>query len=489
MRNILTAAALIALIAQPGVAATTKSTAKAPAKSASAKTAPTKTAAPRPEPVVVPLAESPELAQLRGAFQFAFPVYELMRTRHNYMIATSKNGVRGVNHLLPRLTLADAASREVTTPNNDTLYSSAWLDLAGGPVTLTMPALPQRYHSAALMDLFTDNTAILGTRRGGIGGNVLVVGPDWKGTAPEGIPVVRSATNDAWLLVRVVVNGADDLINAADAVKQFSLEAAAGDTKPVAMTAIPTPVPDAKILLAVVNEALGRGPVPVADAARMAKFADVGIVPGEIDAFAKLSPEKQALWNRALPQLRAELRSGIASGQPVNGWMRSAANVGLYGDDDATRAKVALGGLAALPREEAVYFRAGDDKAGAPLDGKGTGYYLRLPPNLPIGGFWSLTVYRAEKDGRLFFYDTPTKRYTINNRTKNVQVNRNGSYEFFLQTAKPFGERAVNWLPIPPGPFVLVFRAYLPRSPMLDSSFQLPGVEKVELISTTEPKN
>ena len=32
--------------------------------------------------------------------------------------------------------LATAASRGVTTPNNDTLYSQAWIDLASGPVKI-----------------------------------------------------------------------------------------------------------------------------------------------------------------------------------------------------------------------------------------------------------------------------------------------------------------------------------------------------------------
>ena len=487
MRNILTAAALALLVAVPGVAATTKPAAKAPAKAATAKAAPKPVVA-KPEPVVVPLEESAELAQLRGAFQFGFPVYEMMRTRANYMAVAAKAGVPGVNHFMPRVTLADASAREVTTPNNDTLYSSAWLDLAGGPVTLTMPALPRRYHSAALMDLFTDNTSVLGTRMGGVGGNVLLVGPDWQGRAPEGIPVVRSATNDAWMLVRVVVDGQDDVINAADAIKQFSLkpEIALKDLQPV--TAVPKLVPDARTFLAVVNEALGRGSMPANDAARMAKYADVGIVPGDKDAFDKLTPVQQAMWNRALPQLRAELRTGLAAGEPVNGWTISAANAGQFGDDDTTRAKIALGGLAALPRQEAAYFRTNVDKDGAQLAGKGTGYYLRLPANMPIGAFWSLTVYQQEKDGRLFFYDTPSKRYAITDRTKFLHVDRNGSVELFLQSAKPFGERAVNWLPIPPGPFVLVFRAYLPRGSIVDGSFALPGVEKVEPISTTEPK-
>jgi hypothetical protein len=486
MRNVVTVALALAIGAAPVLAATPAKHAVKPAAKPAA--APAK-AAPKPsEEARVPLPETPELQQVRAAFQFAFPVYEMMRTRYNAVSRAQATGGAGVNHLYPRLTLADASSRDVTTPNNDTLYSSAWLDLSGGPVTFTLPALPQRYHSAALMDLFTDNTAILGTRMNGIGGNVLLVGPDWKGTAPDGIPVVRSLTNDAWLLVRVLVNGPDDLIDAADATKEFTLAPDPANTRPAPVKMVPTPVPDAQTLLGVVNEALGRGPLPAGDAARMAKFADAGIVPGDTGAFAKLPAETQALWTQALPQLRAELRGGLSTGQLVNGWSFSPANSGLYGDDDTARAKVALGGLAALPRQEAVYLTARVDKDNAPLTGANA-YYIRMPAKMPVGAFWSLALYSQEKDGRLFFNNTPTKRYAITNRTKYLHFDRDGSAELFLQTGKPYGERAVNWLPLPAGPFVLVFRAYLPRGPLQDGSFAMPGLAKVDPIPTVASKD
>ena len=37
--------------------------------------------------------------------------------------------------------LADHRARAVTTPNNDTFYSSAWLDLSRVPLLRTLPAL------------------------------------------------------------------------------------------------------------------------------------------------------------------------------------------------------------------------------------------------------------------------------------------------------------------------------------------------------------
>lgn len=491
MNKLLLAAALTLLLSPPLAAATQPAKKPAATKSAAKPKAARPAAKPveAPEPEPEPLPDTPEVQALRGAFQFSFPVYEMMRTRAGAVKAAEAAGTTVVNNLVARTTLADAGSREVTTPNNDTLYASSWLDLSGGPVMLSMPALPKRYHSAALMDLFTDNTSVLGTRNGGgRGGNVLIAGPAWRGQTPEGVPVIRSGTNDAWLLIRVLVNGPDDLVNAADAIKQFELKPGAGDVAVVPPAQVPVARPNAQRFLAVVNEALGRGPLPPADAQRMLRFADWGIVPGEVDAFDKLPPERQELWTKAMPTLRAELRAGLAAVPPVDGWSYSAANAGAFGDDDATRAATALGGLAALPRQEAMYMTARVDKAGEPLDGAKSAYYLRLPGKMPIGGFWSLTVYQREPDGRLFFYDTPTRRYALTDRTKFLHFDRDGSVEVFLQTEKPFGERAVNWLPIPKGPFVLVFRAYLPGEPLTSGALKLPPVETAEPIPTTEPK-
>jgi hypothetical protein len=452
-------------------AKTTKPAAKPPAKAA---------AKPAAKPVVIaPLPDTPEIAELRRAFRFAFPIYEVMRTRAFQLDRARAAGLpNAVNFLLPRLTLADPTNRDVTTPNNDTLYGSVWLDLAGGPVILNVPALPGRYNSAALMSLTTDNTAILGTRTGGQGGRYALVGPGYAGPTPDGTQLVRSASNDAWLLIRVLVDGPKDVESAAKALGDFRLELPEGRAVPVP-TVAPTPArPDGKAFVNAVNEALARSADAPALTARAAAHAGLGIGSG----WDSLTAEQKALWTKSLPALMVELKNGLGSaGELVNGWSYPRAAIGDFGEDDDLRSLIALGGLAALPRVEAMYLSASTDAAGAPLDGSKS-YTATLPPRLPVGAFWSLTMYQVEPDGRLFFVPNSLNRFAVGDRSPQLRANRDGSYDIFIQPTAPTGERVVNWLPSPKGKFTLVFRAYLPKAEMLDGSFRLPPVTATELI-------
>jgi hypothetical protein len=178
----------------------------------------------------------------------------------------------------------------------------------------------------------------------------------------------------------------------------------------------------------------------------------------------------------------AELKTGLAdAGDIVNGWSYPRLGIGDFGDDDDLRSLIALGGLGALPRTEAMYLSARTDAVGIALDGS-QAYTATLPPRLPVGAFWSLTMYQVEPDGRLFFVPNDLKRFAVGDRSPQLRSNRDGSYDIFIQTTPPTGERIVNWLPAPKGKFVLVFRAYLPKAELLDGSFRLPPVTVTERI-------
>src|SRR5689334_17022986 len=140
------------------------------------------------------------------AFFYGFPLYEFART------AQQRTQLLPMNRVGHRAALADDTSREVTAPNNDTIYSSAFLELSNGPVEIVSPTSTDRYFSIAFMDAFTDNFAYIGTRATkGKGGTFWLAGPTWQGTAPAGVTLLRSSTNDVWMLGRTLVDGPEDL--------------------------------------------------------------------------------------------------------------------------------------------------------------------------------------------------------------------------------------------------------------------------------------
>jgi hypothetical protein len=57
-------------------------------------------------------------------------------------------------------------------------------------------------------------------------------------------------------------------------------------------------------------------------------------------------------------------------------------------------------------------------------------------------------------------------------------TNADGSVDILLQPQEPNGP-AQNWLPIPPGRFKLMLRAYLPGVPIVDGSYEVPPVVQV----------
>jgi hypothetical protein len=119
-----------------------------------------------------------------------------------------------INQIGHMKTLATADDIMPYTPNNDTVYSGALLELKDEPVILTAPDVPDRYWSVEVADAYTNNLFYIGTRAtGGKGGNHAFVGPNWKGTLPEGVIEHRVPTNTVMFAIRigVVPQDAEDL--------------------------------------------------------------------------------------------------------------------------------------------------------------------------------------------------------------------------------------------------------------------------------------
>lgn len=62
-----------------------------------------------------------------------------------------------------------------------------------------------------------------------------------------------------------------------------------------------------------------------------------------------------------------------------------------------------------------------------------------------------------------------------------LKYNTNGSLDVYLQRDSPGADKESNWLPIPPsGMFNLTIRSYQPGEALLDGSYKLPPVVRVQ---------
>lgn len=419
-------------------------------------------------------AQAPDAA-LERAFFYAFPLYEFARiAQERSMAVDGRPGL--LNSIAHRAALADHTSRQVTAPNNDTVYSSAFLELSSGPVEVVSPTDTQRYFSIAMMDAFTDNFAYIGTRATkGQGGRFLVAGPTWRGRAPRGVKLFRSSTNDVWLLARVLVDGPQDLAAAQVLQRQIEVRPASPDVRGRPWTVRARSVEDPENFLAVVNEVLARSPGGRGHTARARAFATLGVGPGVTP-----TPAQLAAWRAFIPRGLETLRNRFQfRDNVIDGWSYQEKGVGDFGTDDRLRATTALGGLAALGEEEAMYFHATMGPDGQRLSGAHRYRWTVPPGGVPADAFWSLTMYQAEPDGRYFFTQNPINRFAIGDRTPGLVKNADGSFDILIQRDRPDGPMAANWLPAPAGPLRLALRAYLPKPELRARRWRVPPLVQV----------
>ena len=393
-----------------------------------------------------------ESTDARDLWLYGLPIIEMATTRARHLAGGLK-----LNTFRHARQLSDFRSRSVTSPNNDTLYSIAWLDLTQGPVSLTVPATGDRYWSAAFMDMYSNNNAVLGLRTtGASGGQYTVVGPGQTGSGPS---VVRCATPHAWLLVRILTDGAEDLPATHATQDGFRLSGPAGAAPPAFAGRNASPAD----YFAALNRLLESDPPPVTDGRMLARLkafkADGSGVAAGVDQarnIARLAESRQSF---------------------IQGWTYTKANLGDFDQDYLYRALVALSGLAALPVAEAMYLRSQGERENS-YWGDGL-YRLAIPPQMPVNAFWSLSMYEQTPDGQRFFAENPIGRYAIGDRTKGLKRNADGSLDIWIARTDPGGDRSANWLPAPKaGPFNMTMRLYLPRPEVLDGRWRLPAIEK-----------
>jgi len=111
------------------------------------------------------------------AYLYGYPLVLMDATRQTHTQPETGRGL--VNHFAHVSGFPDHNFRQVVRPNNDTLYSNAWLDLTSEPLVLSVPDTAGRYYVMPFMDAWTNVFASVGSRITGTEtGDYLVAGPN-----------------------------------------------------------------------------------------------------------------------------------------------------------------------------------------------------------------------------------------------------------------------------------------------------------------------
>ena len=371
--------------------------------------------------------------------------------------------------------LVDASWRDVTTPNNDTLYSRSWINLTEGPVEIQVPKGGDRYVSVALMDMYMNNFAILGTRTtGNDGGTYKLVGPK---DPIEDAFTIRAPTPWVWSTLRVLVNGPQDLDTARSIQNKFKVTGPAADFPPeYAERSAPW-----QEFLTSVQKLVLENPPPVTDERYFETMSPLGLsMSGGFDP-SRFDETQSAEIDAGFLAAKKWLRSAGRPGPVINNWSYPKATLGDFGDDFLYRAQVAIAGLGALPMVEAMYLRPVSDSGNPNFDSNKV-WRLILPGSAlpPVDAFWSLSMYEQTPEGQYFFVDNPLDRYVIGDRSPDLVRMEDGGIDIWMSRTPPPANIQTNWLPTPAErPFSVFFRGYLPKDEFMSWEYKMPKLTEV----------
>lgn len=424
------------------------------------------------------------------AYMFGYPwIYNAtLRYQWTNQYINDDTAYGPVNHFWHAPRLVNAKWRDGGTPNNDTPYSLAWVDLSKEPIILSVPDTGSRYYTIQMAGMDSDNFAYVGVRAtGNKAGNYAIVGPQWKGTLPKGVKALPpSHTPWAQLWGRTLIGSEQDMAAAQAVMHQYKLtplslwgkkDAQLPESRDVWAPA--DPATDALAHWKTMNRAMTENP-PVARHALLLKlFAGIGVGPG-MDVDKVDEPTKRGLMraaNEGWRMLNATAATAYHMKSQPSGWRYSPPTFGRTtpSDDYIVRGGLqSLIGLVANDPVESIYLNTRTDTLGKALHGDKR-YVLRFGPDqLPdVKSFWSITLYGYDRN----FIDNAIDRYSLGDRSPTIKKDPDGGMTFYVQADSPGSEKEGNWLPSAKGKaFYLLLRTYIPGKSLLDETYAPPGL-------------
>ncbi len=318
----------------------------------------------------------------------------------------------------------------VVAINDDTIYAEAFLDIQKEPVILTVPKYPNKY-SVLQLDVYgTIFPTVFSSAPPSGGGVFAFTAPDYSGKLPKGVTQVPMPYTFSTIAIRIDKHSSSG---------ESFLEAANKFRSSLRMKAFDKAFKEARA-------AVDRDSRPLA-----------AIISGAQAAHA-------AIINR------------WQSHRGPTNWVHFN-NIGDWGTNYLDRAALTEYIQVGNNREAAYYANAFVDDSGLPLDGSSFGYTITFQKDhMPeYQRFWSMTAYTPEY---VELVPNVLNKYVVASYTEGLVTAEDGSVTIYVQADPPEQGILPNWLPVPKGPFSLLFRVYGPEGSALEGTYVAPKIHR-----------
>lgn len=393
---------------------------------------------------------------------------------------------------------------QTLTPNPDTLYFMTFLDTKDvGPMVIEIPpAGPDGSLNANIVNVWQqplEDAGLLGLDKGA-GMKFVMLPPGYADKVPDGYTLLRPLTNGSYALIRSNLKSRSDADVASSIaygkrVKVYPLSQAA-NPPPTVFTDVKDVLFDSTIryddtFFFNLDRMVQEEPWLDRDRVMIDQLRTIGIEKGK--PFAPNDATRQALAagiREAHALMAARYDAGLPPFFDGTHWTYPAHPEMLQaaGDnfDSPTSYPVDMRGLTYSYAYIGIkrlgtgqfYLINIKDKDGMNYDGA-RDYVIRVPPNVPVEQYWSVTAY--DRDTHALIRNVDRASRASNDAA--VVKNPDGSVNVYLGPKPPPGREA-NWIPTDPARgFELMFRFYGPKQALFDRQWALTDVEKASPVT------
>ena len=385
------------------------------------------------------------------------------------------------------------------TGNHDTVYAVGVLDMGiDGPTVVEIPSAMYGTADDAYFKYITD-FGPTGPDKGE-GGKYVFLPPGYDGEVPAGYFVMRPRSRRVWVMMRGGTGtGREAMAYYEKHLKIYPLTSGPREASHINISGMPinTLAPEDGTAFDWLNDIIQYEPSDLFNQEQLGRLASLGIMKGQpfrpsahVRRILDQGAKQGAAMARAIVYANRDPKIKYWSGRQWEVMFLGGSSEFLrdgYRNIDARtlwhyQAIVVAPALASTePGVGSSYLTNCRDQSGAYLDG-GRMYSLRIPANVPVEQFWSITVYDPSVRSQL---KNDQGRPNISS-LRDHDTNADGSVDLHFGPTAPT-DKEKNWIQTVPGKgWFVVFRTYGPLEPYLDRTWRLNDI--VEVSWRTDPR-